>query len=125
MKSGVVAAVWLALGLLCAAVPAGAQDDGLAFAAAIAPMQALVSVNPDYYWGWQQLADWYNETDRPQNYLEAAGELVPPFPSRGLGAELGDFHARGALLRALHPQGAVGSLRGSDLGGDERLELRR
>ncbi len=46
------------------------------YAAAIAPMQALVSAHPDYYWGWQQLADWYNETDRPQNYLEAAGELV-------------------------------------------------
>jgi predicted Zn-dependent protease len=46
------------------------------YSAAIAPMQALVSAHPDYYWGWQQLADWYNETDRPQNYLEAAGELV-------------------------------------------------
>lgn len=46
------------------------------FSAAIPPMQALVSAHPDYYWGWQQLADWYNETDRPQNYLEAAGELV-------------------------------------------------
>lgn len=46
------------------------------FAAAIPPMQALVAVDPEYYWGWQQLAEWYNETGRPQSYLEAAGELV-------------------------------------------------
>jgi len=45
------------------------------FAAAIPPMQALVSVDPDYYWGWQQLAEWYNDTGRSEAYLEAAGEL--------------------------------------------------
>jgi tetratricopeptide (TPR) repeat protein len=46
------------------------------YAAAIPPMQALVAVDPDYIWGWQQLAEWYNETGRPQNYLEAASELA-------------------------------------------------
>jgi tetratricopeptide (TPR) repeat protein len=46
------------------------------YAAAIPPMQALVSVDPEYVWGWQQLAEWYNETNRPENYLEAASELV-------------------------------------------------
>ena len=46
------------------------------YAAAIPPMQALVAVDPDYIWGWQQLAEWYNETNRPQNYLEAASELA-------------------------------------------------
>ncbi|MFO0847969.1 MAG: hypothetical protein U0871_05320 [Gemmataceae bacterium] len=46
------------------------------YAAAIPPMQALVSVDPEYVWGWQQLAEWYNETNRPQSYLEAASELV-------------------------------------------------
>jgi predicted Zn-dependent protease len=45
------------------------------YAAAIPPMQALVSVDPDYYWGWQQLADWYNETGRSEAYLEASSEL--------------------------------------------------
>jgi len=45
------------------------------YAAAIPPMQALVSVDPDYYWGWQQLADWYNETGRSEAYLEAAEQL--------------------------------------------------
>jgi tetratricopeptide (TPR) repeat protein len=46
------------------------------FAAAIPPMQKLVSVNSDYVWGWHQLAEWYNETGRSANFLEAAGELV-------------------------------------------------
>jgi tetratricopeptide (TPR) repeat protein len=46
------------------------------YAAAIPPMQKLVSVNSDYVWGWHQLAEWYNETGRSANFLEAAGELV-------------------------------------------------
>jgi tetratricopeptide (TPR) repeat protein len=46
------------------------------YAAAIPPMQALVAVDPTYVWGWHQLAEWYNETGRPQGYLEAASELV-------------------------------------------------
>lgn len=43
---------------------------------AIPPMQALVAVDPDYVWGWQQLAEWYDDTGRSQSYLEAAGELL-------------------------------------------------
>lgn len=46
------------------------------YAAAIPPMQALVAIDPTYLWGWHQLAEWYNETGRSQNYLEAASELV-------------------------------------------------
>ena len=46
------------------------------YAAAIPPMQALVAVDPEYVWGWQQLAEWYNETGRPESYLEAASELT-------------------------------------------------
>ena len=46
------------------------------YAAAIPPMQALVALDPEYLWGWQQLAEWYNETGRSANYLEAASELV-------------------------------------------------
>ncbi len=46
------------------------------YAAAIPPMQALVAVDPKYFWGWHQLAEWYNETGRPQEYLQAASELV-------------------------------------------------
>ncbi len=43
---------------------------------AIPPMQRLVSVEPEYFWGWQQLAEWYSETDRKDEYLDATGELV-------------------------------------------------
>ncbi|MGL4422939.1 MAG: hypothetical protein ACRCZF_19885, partial [Gemmataceae bacterium] len=45
------------------------------YAAAIPPMQALVSLEPNYYWGWQQLAEWYSETGRNAGFLEAASEL--------------------------------------------------
>jgi cellulose synthase operon protein C len=46
------------------------------YSRAIPPMQRLVSVEPEYFWGWQQLAEWYNETDRKDEYLDATGELV-------------------------------------------------
>jgi len=46
------------------------------YASAIPPMQALVAVDPTYVWGWQQLAEWYNDTSHPEGYLEAASELV-------------------------------------------------
>jgi len=39
-------------------------------------MQALVALEPHYYWGWQQLAEWYNETGKSDLYLEAAEKLV-------------------------------------------------
>jgi tetratricopeptide (TPR) repeat protein len=46
------------------------------YAAAIPPMQALVVIEPRYFWGWLQLAEWYNATDQKQQYLEAANQLV-------------------------------------------------
>ncbi|MGL6073080.1 MAG: tetratricopeptide repeat protein [Fimbriiglobus sp.] len=46
------------------------------YAAAIPPMQALVAVDPDYIWGWQQLAEWYNDVGKPESYLEATSELI-------------------------------------------------
>ena len=46
------------------------------FAAASTSMQALVSLDPTYLWGWHQLAEWYNEGGRPEHFLEAASELV-------------------------------------------------
>ncbi|WP_020470373.1 tetratricopeptide repeat protein [Zavarzinella formosa] len=39
-------------------------------------MQALVTIEPTYYWGWQQLAEWYNETGRKEEFLDAADKLV-------------------------------------------------
>lgn len=46
------------------------------FGRAIPMMQALVSVDPDYYWGWSQLAEWYNQLGKSEAYLEAAKELI-------------------------------------------------
>lgn len=45
------------------------------FDVACREMQALVALEPHYYWGWQQLAEWYNETGKSESYLEAAEKL--------------------------------------------------
>ena len=45
------------------------------YAAAVPMMQALVSIDPGYYWGWQQLAEWFNDTGKGEAYLEATGEM--------------------------------------------------
>ena len=44
--------------------------------AAIARMREIVATDPDYYWGWQQLANWYDEEDATADYLEATEHLV-------------------------------------------------
>jgi tetratricopeptide (TPR) repeat protein len=46
------------------------------FPLACREMQALVTLEPTYYWGWQQLAEWYNESGRPAEFLEATEKLV-------------------------------------------------
>jgi tetratricopeptide (TPR) repeat protein len=43
---------------------------------AIEQMEKITTDEPDYYWGWQQLADWYNEVANAEKYLEAANHLV-------------------------------------------------
>ncbi len=84
------------------------------FAAAIPPMQRLVAVDPEYIWGWQQLAEWHNETGKPASYLEAAGELCRLRPEHPLSltmrgearVQTGDREAGKADLRdalRLHP----------------------
>ncbi|MFO0935065.1 MAG: tetratricopeptide repeat protein [Gemmataceae bacterium] len=79
------------------------------FAAAIPPMQKLVSVNAEYVWGWHQLAEWYNETGRTKNFLEAAGELVRLRPEHPMPLAL-----RGeAKLQAGDREGAKEDLRGA------------
>src|SRR5579883_724303 len=55
------------------------------YAAAIPRMQALVAVDPTYIWGWHQLAEWYNDTGKSENYLEAASELVRLQPHHPVG----------------------------------------
>jgi cellulose synthase operon protein C len=55
---------------------------------AISQMQALVAIDPDYIWGWQQLAEWYNATNQPQSYLQAANELIRLRPDHPLSLTL-------------------------------------
>ncbi len=55
------------------------------YPSAIKRMHALVAVDPSYVWGWHQLADWYNETGSPQQYREAASELVRLQPHQPTG----------------------------------------
>jgi tetratricopeptide (TPR) repeat protein len=43
---------------------------------AIALMEKIVEGEPNYFWGWQQLSDWYHETARNEDYLRAAEHLV-------------------------------------------------
>ncbi len=50
------------------------------FDVACREMQALVTLEPHYYWGWQQLAGWYNETGKSESYLEAAEKLAANYP---------------------------------------------
>jgi tetratricopeptide (TPR) repeat protein len=50
-------------------------------AGAIARMREIVSTDPDYYWGWQQLANWYDEEESAADYLEAAENLVRLAPA--------------------------------------------
>ncbi len=77
------------------------------YAAAIPTMQALVSVDPEYYWGWQQLADWYNDTGKAEAYLEAAGELCDQRPGHPVPLTLrGD-----AKLQTGDREGGKGDLR--------------
>jgi tetratricopeptide (TPR) repeat protein len=43
---------------------------------AIAQMRELLNVDPDYHWGWQQIANWYDASEAHGDYLEAAENLV-------------------------------------------------
>jgi tetratricopeptide (TPR) repeat protein len=43
---------------------------------AVERMKAIVAEDPSYFWGWNQLADWYREGGAAAEYLEAAQWLV-------------------------------------------------
>jgi tetratricopeptide (TPR) repeat protein len=43
---------------------------------AIRQMRAVLAEDPDYYWGWRNLADWYCDAQQNAEYLEAAAALV-------------------------------------------------
>jgi tetratricopeptide (TPR) repeat protein len=46
------------------------------FAAAVAKMEHVVEIDPDYYWAWNQLADWYDYLEQPNAYRGAAQQMI-------------------------------------------------
>ncbi|MCX7702007.1 MAG: tetratricopeptide repeat protein, partial [Gemmataceae bacterium] len=62
---------------------------------AIAMMEKIVKEEPDYYWGWQRLADWYEASQRPEKFLEASEHLVRLAPRDAM-----SFEYRGEARRA-------------------------
>jgi tetratricopeptide (TPR) repeat protein len=54
---------------------------------AIAMMEEILTREPDYYWGWQRLADWYEAQKRPEKFLEASEQLVRLSPRDAMAYE--------------------------------------
>jgi cellulose synthase operon protein C len=50
------------------------------FDKAIERIRAVLKEDPKYYWGWTQLADWCQGTNRHADYLEAAGQMCKIAP---------------------------------------------
>jgi tetratricopeptide (TPR) repeat protein len=48
---------------------------------AIDQMRQVVREDPKYYWGWTQLAEWYENLGRPRDHLDAAQRLVELGPA--------------------------------------------
>ena len=48
---------------------------------AIRLMKATVADSPDYYWGWENLADWSRREDANDDYLQASENLVRLAPN--------------------------------------------
>ncbi len=46
------------------------------FDAAISSMEKVVAVDPDYYWAWQELAQWYRYQGNVDRYIASANEMV-------------------------------------------------
>jgi Tfp pilus assembly protein PilF len=44
--------------------------------AAIAQVQDVVLDEPDFFWAWKRLADWYDETGHLNQYLQAAEQMT-------------------------------------------------
>lgn len=74
---------------------------------AIERMRALVSEDPAYWWGWNQLGEWYRQQGTPAQYQEAADAMVrlAPYDAVSLGFQ-GD-----ARLRSGDRVGAKAALR--------------
>ena len=46
------------------------------FEAAVAKMEQVVEIDPDYFWAWNQLADWYDYLEKPDAYRAAAQQMI-------------------------------------------------
>jgi tetratricopeptide (TPR) repeat protein len=74
---------------------------------AISQMESIVGKSPDYYWGWQQLANWYDAAGDFEKYLQAAEEMVRIAPR-----DPTSFGYRGeAKLRLKDPESAKDDFR--------------
>ncbi len=62
---------------------------------AIELMQRVVRDEPGYYWGWQNLAEWYEALGRPADHLRASERLVELGPGNAW-----NYSHRGAARRA-------------------------
>ena len=54
------------------------------FQQAISKMEKVVKVDPDYFWGWEQVAQWYEYMDDKANCLVASTELVRLQPQNAI-----------------------------------------
>jgi tetratricopeptide (TPR) repeat protein len=63
---------------------------------AIELMGRTLRDDPNYYWGWQQLADWYEALGRHAEHLQAAQRLVELNPNHSY-----PYSHRGAAYRSL------------------------
>lgn len=51
---------------------------------AIRQMEALLAEDPDYYWGWANLADWTRTAGTSEQYLRAGNEMVRLAPGNAM-----------------------------------------
>lgn len=71
------------------------------FGRAIAQMKSVLEQEPDYYWGWGQISQWYDYTRADAEYLEAAQRLTQLGPEQSIAwGLLGDAQQRTGNLTA-------------------------
>lgn len=51
---------------------------------AIELMNAVVTSNPDYYWGWSQLAEWHEKLEETEQAIAAARQMVRLSPGNAI-----------------------------------------
>ena len=54
------------------------------FDKAIAGMERVLKVDPDYFWAWQEIAQWYRYQENTQKYTAAAEQMVRIQPQNAI-----------------------------------------